>query len=67
MLEETVTEETKPFLSHFYHSWHSIGVGRAPWASPWLRLWPQQSKKERTIATSWPLLATVKPPTLKPW
>ena len=28
---------------------------------------PQQTKKEPIITTSWPLLATLKPPTLMPW
>ena len=38
MPRETETEETTDFLLHSYHWWHSVGVGRAPYGPPWLRL-----------------------------
>ena len=63
MLKETETEETKPFCHIFIIRGISIGV-REP--GPWLRLRPQQTKMELTKVTSWPLLVTVKPPTLMP-
>ena len=68
MLKETETEETMGFFVTFLSFVaFRFGEGNGPPGSPLGTPMAQQTKVEPTIATLWPLLATLKPPTLMPW
>ena len=55
------------WLSTRFHKLQVTLLGLLGSATCQLVQQPQQTKKELTIAISWPLLVTVKPPTLMPW